>query len=266
MLHILSPENKRLVWYLAMEEYIAQHISDNKLGDVPDSDSTPSLSGQGESVFFSWIVSPTVIFGRHQVMEDEVNLPFCREHGVATYRRKSGGGCVYADRGNLMLSYITPDTHSEQVFQRYLDMMSEALRGLGFPAVKSEHNDILIDGHKVSGNACYALPTGTIVHGTLLYNVDFGALQQAITPSKEKLAKHGVQSVRQRVGNLVDLRNEIPDFVEHTNAAAMQSIENIAAYFGNTLCNHARNLTPEEIAGIDAIEQTYLDPAFIAGK
>lgn len=247
MLHIPSPDNKRLVWYLAMEEYMAQHVAD-------------------QEIFFSWIVSPTVIFGRHQVMEDEVNIPFCREHGVQMYRRKSGGGCVYADRGNLMLSYITPDTHSEQVFQRYLDIISNALRQLGFPAVKSEHNDILIDGHKVSGNACYALPTGTIVHGTLLYNVDFSALQQAITPSKEKLAKHGVQSVRQRVGNLVDLQGMIPDFEQHTNAVAMQSIENIAKYFGDTLCNRSRALTPEEIAAIDVIEQTYLAPAFIAGK
>ena len=247
MLHIPSPDNKRLVWYLAMEEYMVQHVAD-------------------QEIFFSWIVSPTVIFGRHQVMEDEVNIPFCHEHGVQMYRRKSGGGCVYADRGNLMLSYITPDTHSEQVFQRYLDIISDALRQLGFPAVKSEHNDILIDGHKVSGNACYALPTGTIVHGTLLYNVDFSALQQAITPSKEKLAKHGVQSVRQRVGNLVDLQGMIPDFEQHTNAVAMQSIENIAKYFGDTLCNRSRALTPEEIAAIDVIEQTYLAPAFIAGK
>ncbi|MCI5681397.1 MAG: lipoate--protein ligase family protein [Bacteroidales bacterium] len=247
MLHIPSPDNKRLVWYLAMEEYMVQHVAD-------------------QEIFFSWIVSPTVIFGRHQVMEDEVNIPFCREHGVQMYRRKSGGGCVYADRGNLMLSYITPDTHSEQVFQRYLDIISDALRQLGFPAVKSEHNDILIDGHKVSGNACYALPTGTIVHGTLLYNVDFSALQQAITPSKEKLAKHGVHSVRQRVGNLVDLQGMIPDFEQHINAVAMQSIENIAKYFGDTLCNRSRALTPEEIAAIDVIEQTYLAPAFIAGK
>ncbi|MDY4149487.1 MAG: lipoate--protein ligase family protein [Paludibacteraceae bacterium] len=247
MLHIPSPDNKRLVWYLAMEEYMAQHVAD-------------------QEIFFSWIVSPTVIFGRHQVMEDEVNIPFCHEHGVQMYRRKSGGGCVYADRGNLMLSYITPDTHSEQVFQRYLDIISDALRQLGFPAVKSEHNDILIDGHKVSGNACYALPTGTIVHGTLLYNVDFSALQQAITPSKEKLAKHGVHSVRQRVGNLVDLQGMIPDFEQHINAVAMQSIENIAKYFGDTLCNRSRALTPEEIAAIDVIEQTYLAPAFIAGK
>ena len=44
MLHIPSPDNKRLVWYLAMEEYMAQHVAD-------------------QEIFFSWIVSPTVILG-----------------------------------------------------------------------------------------------------------------------------------------------------------------------------------------------------------
>ena len=63
----------------------------------------------------------------------------------------------------------------------------------------------MIAGYKVSGNACFALPQATIVHGTMLYNVNFEILQQAITPSKEKLAKHGVESVRQRVMNLRDI-------------------------------------------------------------
>ncbi len=240
MIHIIAPPNKRLVWYLAMEEYLAQHVG-------------------AEPLFFSWIVSPTVIFGRHQVMEDEVNIPYCREHDIATYRRKSGGGCVFADRGNLMLSYITPSTHSEEVFQEYLDMISDALRALGFHAVKSEHNDILIDGHKVSGNACYALPTGTIVHGTLLYNVNFSMLQKAITPSREKLEKHGVQSVRQRVVNLMDLEGA-------ANIPSLNSIETLAAYFSKQLCSLSRMLTPREIADIDTIEQTYLEPTFIAGN
>ncbi len=240
MIYIIAPQNKRLVWYLAMEEYLAQHVG-------------------AEPLFFSWVVSPTVIFGRHQVMEDEVNIPYCREHDIATYRRKSGGGCVFADRGNLMLSYITPSTHSEEVFQEYLDMISNALRALGFHAVKSEHNDILIDGHKVSGNACYALPTGTIVHGTLLYNVNFSMLQQAITPSREKLAKHGVQSVRQRVVNLMDLEGAV-------DIHSLNSIETLAAYFSKQLCSLSRMLTPREIADIDAIEQTYLEPTFIGGN
>lgn len=234
MLTINCPSNRRLVWYLAMEEYFAKHVE--------------------EEIFFTWVVSPTVIFGRHQVMEAEVNIEFCRAKGIAMYRRKSGGGCVYADEGNLMMSLISPNTHSEVVFQSFLDRVSDVLRDCGFDAVKSEHNDIMVSGYKVSGNACYALPTGTIVHGTLLVNVDFDALQQAITPSVEKLAKHGVKSVRQRVANLTTL-HPIP-----------YTIDQVSAILHNALCQHARELTLEEISAIDQIEQSYLEPQFISGK
>lgn len=236
MLHISVPTGRRLVWYLAMEEYLARHVK--------------------EETFVTWVVSPTVIFGRHQVMEAEVNVDFCKANGIAMYRRKSGGGCVYADGGNLMMSLISPNTHSEVVFQSFLDSVSGVLRDSGFAAVKSEHNDIMVEGYKVSGNACYALPTGTIVHGTLLVNVDFAVLQQAITPSVEKLSKHGVQSVRQRVANLS----------QYAAFDRIGTINACSAHLINALCARTRELTPEEIEAIDQMEQSYLDPQFITGK
>lgn len=240
MLYIIPPANRRLVWYLAMEEYLAKHVA--------------------EDLFVTWIVSPTVIFGRHQVMEAEVNMAYCRANNIATYRRKSGGGCVYADEGNLMMSMISPNTHSEQVFQAFLDRITAVLCDIGYAAEKSGHNDIMVDGYKVSGNACYALPTGTIVHGTMLVNVDFDTLQQAITPSVDKLAKHGVQSVRQRVENL--------STIHHTSqlSTPLQTPAQFATILHKALCTSARELTVEEIMEIDMIEQSYLDPAFIAGK
>lgn len=236
MLHIIAPTNRRLVWYLAMEEYLAKHVE--------------------EDTFVTWVVSPTVIFGRHQVMEAEVNVDYCRANGIAMYRRKSGGGCVYADKGNLMMSMISPNRHSEVVFQSFLDRVSGVLRECGFAAVKSEHNDIMVEGMKVSGNACYALPTGTIVHGTLMVNVDFDVLQQAITPSVEKLSKHGVQSVRQRVANLS----------QYAAFDSIKTLEAFRAHLIDALCVHARELSKEEIGVIDEMEQSYLEPQFIAGK
>ena len=235
MLKISVPENKRLVWYLALEEYVAARVK--------------------EDTIFFWIVSPTVIFGRHQVMLNEVNTAFCEAHEIAMYRRKSGGGCVYADRGNLMISYITNNTHSEAVFQHYLALLTHALSQAGYPAVKSEHNDVLVNGRKVSGNACYALPTGTIVHGTLLWNVDFGVLQQAITPTREKLQKHGVESVRQRVVNLSSM----------PSLQAIRTVEDMRDYLASCFATETVSLTDEEIRAIDAIEAEYLDPDFIAG-
>ena len=167
-----------------------------------------------EPTLFTWIVSPTVIYGRHQSAEVEVNEAYCAEHGIAVVQRKSGGGCVYADEGNLMLSFIIADTRSEAVFERCLKQVAEVLQSLGLNAVTTNHNDILVDGRKVSGNACYALPNATIVHGTLLYDVNLDALEHAITPSEAKLQKHAVQSVRQRVTNIRPLLPGIRDIEE----------------------------------------------------
>ena len=246
LIHV--PENKRLVWYLAAEEYFAKRLHDL----------IAAMQDKIDGILFTWIVSPTVIFGRHQVMENEVNTDFCRAHNIAMYRRKSGGGCVYADQGNLMISYLAPSTHSEQVFQDYLDNMSACLSNMGYNAVKSTHNDIMIGDHKVSGNACFALPTATIVHGTMLYNVDFNQLQQAITPSKEKLAKHGVQSVRQRVINLKEIPTPQPNTLSSTESLA----ENIETFW----CKHTYQPTKDDLDAIDLIEQEYLLPDFIYGK
>ena len=60
--NIALPEAERdrkqkLSFFLAMEEYAAQRL--NSLGEC----------------FFLWQVEPTVIIGRNQVLENEVNLP-----------------------------------------------------------------------------------------------------------------------------------------------------------------------------------------------
>lgn len=181
-------DNQPLLWYLDKEHEVAESVQ--------------------EETFFTWIAPPTVIYGFHQVPEQEMNIPYCQEHGIAMVQRHSGGGCVYADRGNVMLSFISPDTHSEQVFADFIERVAVALHQMGYPAVTTEHNDILVNGHKVSGSACQALKNATIVHSTMLYDVDFDVLQQALTPSKEKLEKHAVQSVRQRVINLKTIQDK----------------------------------------------------------
>ena len=160
-----------------------------------------------EPAIFTWIVAPTVIYGRHQNLEAEVNEPYCRAHGIAVVQRKSGGGCVYADKGNLMVSFISPSAHSEQVFAQFLELLSGALRRMDYEAVTTEHNDILVGGRKVCGTACYTTSTGSVVHASMLYDVNLEDLEAAITPSAAKLEKHAVASVRQRVRNLRDIRD-----------------------------------------------------------
>ncbi len=187
MKNIVLPDKteRSLAFYLAMEEFVAKNI-------------------EGEA-FFVWRVAPTVIIGRNQDLEAEVNLDYCREHKVDVVRRRSGGGCVYSDKGNIMISYISPRGDVSAVFDRFLSEMTACLCSLGVKAERSGRNDILVDGRKVSGNAFQQLPYGSIVHGTLLYDTDLNALEMAIRPPVEKLERHGVASVRQRVRNLGEM-------------------------------------------------------------
>ena len=225
MKNIVLPDKteRSLAFWLAMEEFVAASAEDE--------------------AFFLWRVSPTVIIGRNQVLEAEVNLEYCRQHQVKVVRRKSGGGCVYADRNNIMISYVSPRGEVSAVFDRYLSALTACLCSLGLQAEKSGRNDILVEGRKVSGNAFHQLPDRSIVHGTLLYDTDFDALEEAIRPPVEKLQRHGVASVRQRVGNLKD----------YLSGSAISSVEDLERFVIEHFCDGEIVLPPESIAAIEAL-------------
>ena len=234
MKHVILPDNVRrsLAFYLAMEEFVASEV-------------------EGEA-FFVWRVEPTVIYGRNQVLENEVNLEYCREHGVDIVRRKSGGGCVYSDMGNIMISYVSGRGNVAEVFDRYMTALAEALRALGVPAEKSGRNDILVEGRKISGNAFHQLPDRSIVHGTLLSSTDLEALTEAIRPPVEKLQRHGVESVRQRVVNLSEYVQSMAD-----PAAELMSPEALETYLVNRFTDGEILLTEEDVIKIELITDTY---------
>jgi lipoic acid synthetase/lipoate-protein ligase A len=241
---------ERLVFYLAMEEYVAAH-----LGEIV----APSPDGRREA-FFIWQVPPTVIFGRNQVMQAEVRLDWCRLHDVALFRRKSGGGCVFSDWGNIMISYVTDATDVAFTFDRYLRRIALALRHMGLPADRSGRNDILIGGRKVSGNAFFHLPKASIVHGTLLFDTDFEAMEAAITPSGGKIRSKGVSSVRQRVANVRELLEA---------AGKPMDIETFKRRLIVDLSGPDTEPVPlsgEDVLEIRRIEETYLDPSFLLGR
>ena len=235
MIYVTLPNNRerRLTFYLAMEEYIARHM-------------------KGDEYFFMWQVTPTVIFGRNQLIQNEVNLEYCRQHNINTFRRKSGGGCVYADMNNIMFSYITIDENVSLTFGKYIDMVATMLRKLGVNATASGRNDIMIGDRKVSGNAFYHIPGRSIVHGTMLYDTDMRNMVGAITPSDEKLVSKGIKSVRQHITLLKD----------HINL----SIEEFKTFVRQNLCDSEVVLDEKAIEEICCIEQEYLTPEFIYGN
>lgn len=235
MKHVCYPfsEIQRLSFYLATEEYLAIHYP---VGEY----------------FFMWQVLPSVIFGRNQLIENEVNLEYVRQNGIQMFRRKSGGGCVYSDFSNIMFSFITPDFNKEFVFDKYLSRVVNILKSLGLDAKFSGRNDILIGELKVSGNAFYRVGSKAIVHGTMLFDTDLSVMVKAITPSNEKLISKGIDSVRKRVTNLS----------EHLTI----DIETFKQTMRSHLCDEEIILTEADVQGIRELEKTYLDEAFVYGK
>ena len=196
--------------------------------------------------FFMWQVEPTVIYGRNQILENEVNLEYCREHDIKVVHRKSGGGCVYADMDNLMLSYITTGENVGFAFNQFVQMILLVLRKAGVKATGTSHNDIMIGDHKICGTACYHLSGRSIVHSTMLYNTNMEHMLNAITPGPEKLEKKGIQSVRQRITLLKD----------HTSL----TLEELKVLIRETLCQGELVLTPEDIERIKQMNtKDYVD-------
>ena len=236
MIHTTLPinETRRLSFYLAMEEYVARKLN------------------VGDDCFFLWQVNPSVIFGRNQLIENEVNMDYCKEHHIETYRRKSGGGCVYADMSNVMFSYITRDENVNFTFNRYMNLLVLMLYKLGIDAKANGRNDILIDGKKVSGNAFYHIPGHSIVHGTMLYDTNMENMVGSITPTHEKLLSKGVESVRQRLALVKDY--------------TQISLEEFMVFVIQQLCQETLTLNENDINEIETIEKEYLSDEFIFGR
>lgn len=236
MKHVILPDSevRRLPFYLAMEEWVARNL--------PDDD-----------YFFSWQVDPTVIFGRNQEIGMEVDMDYCRTNGIQMYRRKSGGGCVFADRSNIMFSYITPSTEVETTFSRYTAMIAGMLRGLGLDASATGRNDVLIGDRKVSGNAFYHIPGHSIVHGTMLYSTDMEHMSRAITPSRSKLDSKQVKSV---AGHITTICEHLPDM----------SLDAFHNYAITCITDGELLLSSGQVKAIEDLSRPYYAPEWIYGR
>ena len=237
MKYILLPKPDtihQLPFYFAVEEYVARHYTD-------------------DDYFMGWRVNPTVMLGRNQLIDNEVNTDYCKEHKIDIFRRKSGGGCIYADKGCIQFSYISRAVNANEAFAAYMQRMADLLKGLKIDAQLSGRNDILINGTKVSGCAFYQLSNRSVLHNSLLFDTQLDHLSNALTPAKEKLQSKGVVSVRQRV----------------TNVATYTQLDILAFmdYVRQEMCGtEVLELTEEDMKGVAEIEKELSSDDFVYGK
>ena len=109
------------------------------------------LKQETDSVFMLWQDTPSVVMGKHQSVQLEVNREWAEEQQIQIARRFSGGGAVYHDLGNVNLTFIETVSRSPD-FSLYLHLILDFLEQIVLPAKGDERLGIYLDGLKISGS------------------------------------------------------------------------------------------------------------------
>lgn len=153
-----------------------------------------------EECLFLWVNRPSVILGKNQNPFKEINFDFVNQHKIDVVRRKTGGGCVFHDLGNLNFSYIIKEEDFDE--NKIIEELINVLGYIGIKAYKSGRNDLLLDGRKFCGMASRVDNNYVLFHGSILVDVNLEFLTSSLKPSELKLKSKSIDSVRSRVINL----------------------------------------------------------------
>ena len=133
-----------------------------------------------------WNNPPSVVLGRGQKFEEEVNTEFCSKNNIKIGRRISGGGAVYHDEGNINVSFFIKRNHLEGISnlneykQFFTEILKKSLESIEIDKLTVLENNILLDGKKVSGSAGYLTKSTYLHHATLLVSANLENLEGSL--------------------------------------------------------------------------------------
>ncbi|CAK9437879.1 uncharacterized protein LODBEIA_P22570 [Lodderomyces beijingensis] len=174
---------------LAIEDYIYNHMPSN----------------HPQRLLF-YTNRPCVVIGKNQNPWKEVNLPLLNKLNLPLIRRRSGGGTVAHDLGNVNYSFMT----SKNEFDRFTfaNLITECLDDARVKVNKRGDIVTVNQGqeYKISGSA-YKISRGkSYHHGTMLLDSDLARLKSLLHRDEGVLgvvdAQNSVDSVKSKVTNL----------------------------------------------------------------
>lgn len=216
------------------------------------------LKNHTENIFMLWQNTPSVILGKHQQAEAEINLDYVKAKQIRIARRYSGGGTVYHDPGNLNLTFIENTTNPD--FENYTRQILRFLETIGIHAQKDTRLGINIGRLKISGSAQCIYKTRVLYHCTLLYSTDLIALNTSLSARPETFVsqrKYTVASVKSPVTN-ISTQLQTP---QNTGFFRKQVF---SFFLGTINPNRIYSLNPADIAAITQLrENKYATTAWI---
>lgn len=169
-------------------------IEAHKNGDIPD------------TIRFLTF-RPSALVGRHQSLSKEIRLDWCRDNGVGTVRRITGGGALYMDEGQfgveLVFHRATLGIVSlGDLAKAICEALALGLNKLGVAARYRPRNDIEVDGRKISGTGGFFDGDTLFYQATILADMDPARMLSALNVPEAKLAKRALDDAGARVTTL----------------------------------------------------------------
>lgn len=203
-----------------------------------------SQPSDGDITMYLWQNSRTVVIGQNQNPYAECNVAQLEQDGGYLMRRRTGGGAVFHDLGNLNFSFVVPYEMYDTT--RQFAVLQRAVESYGLDTEISGRNDVLCQGRKFSGNAFAKGRQQRLHHGTILIRTDVELLQRYLKVKPAKLQKHGVASVQSRVVNLSELVPQI---------TAQNIVTPLVEAFGQVYGTPVQKLDFDEFASNSAVRE-----------
>jgi len=214
-----------------------------------------------DTVILLWPDRPYFCVGFHQDPRQELDLDFCRTHGVPVLRRQVGGGTTYLDARQLFYQVVLHHNRAPQavraLYAHCLRPPIEVLRALGLDAVLRGINEPAVNGRRIAGTGAARIGEASVVVGNVLFDFDYETMARAWRVPSEtfrRLAWEGLERY------LTTLRRELspPPSFETVKALLVEQFE---AAWGRPLV--PGELTARERALVAEVERRLAAPEWV---
>lgn len=204
---------------------------------------------------------PYVCIGYHQDLEREVDLDYCREHGLLVVRREVGGGAVYLDAGQLFMQWVFHRDvlpHSlEARFELYTRPLVETYQAFGIAAYHRPVNDVHVAGKKIGGTGAARMGEAEVLVGSLMFTFDKATMARVLKVSSEKMRDKIFESLEQYMTTMAEQVDPLPDRVLVRDLYLARA----AAALGREIVPGA--VTPAELALAAELDERFISDEWL---
>jgi lipoate-protein ligase A len=213
------------------------------------------------------LVAPTepyVCIGFHQELEKEVDVEYCRAHGLPIYRREVGGGAVYLDKNQVFTQWVfhrhaLPANIGDR-FALYVQPLVETYQQLGIPANYRPINDVHVQGKKIGGTGAAQMGAAEVVVGSLMFDFNFELMSKVLRVSSEKMRDKIFQSLNEYMTTMTKHLGHTPD----RDAVVNLYIEKVEAALGRKVMRGEP--TAKELALAEELDRQFATDEWLYQK